>query len=94
VKIRRYTSFVSKRETIKFTVALLYTNIFKYFTYAVFLDENERFNGFAIIEKFLNTINEDMEKLIKKLETNINEWDLDTTEFPILKDVYIVKAHH
>ena len=82
---------IKKRSDNIYSGLVLY-EYFKYFTYAVFLDENERFNGFAITEKLLNIINKDRGRLIKKLETNINKWYLDTTEFPILKDVYIVKG--
>jgi hypothetical protein len=82
---------IKKRSDNVYTGLALY-EYFKYFTYAVFLDEDDRFNGFAITKKLLARINENRKELINKLQTNVNNWHLDTSEFPILKDEYILKG--
>ena len=76
---------IKKRSDDIYTGLALY-EYFKYFTYAVFLDEDNRFNGFAITKELLARINENRKELINKLQTNVNDWHLDTGGFPILKD--------
>jgi hypothetical protein len=59
---------------------------FKYFSYIVFLDEQNRFSGFGVLSDETRKREE-----AKKLAVLINDWNIYSGEFPISKDAYIVK---